>query len=224
MRRALGWMIANPVAAVLLVAVAALGGAFALLHLPVGLFPGLDVPVVNVISHEPGAAAEDMELLITRPIEDRLRTIPGIRRVASRSVEGLSQVTAEFEWGTRLTDARQLVQAQLSAVGPDLPAGVSPRLENIGTTLQEVAGYVVYGAGDPVELRTALATDVASRLMGVEGVARVDVLGGDEPAFVVRLDPAAIARQHLTVADVTAALARHNLAAPAGYVERGSRE
>jgi hydrophobic/amphiphilic exporter-1 (mainly G- bacteria), HAE1 family len=223
-QRLMQWIIANPVAVVLLVVVAALGGVFALLHLPVGLFPGLDVPVVNVISHYPGAAAEDMELLITRPIEDRLRTIPGVQRVASTSIEGVSQVTAEFEWGMRLTDARQLVQAQLSAVRPDLPAGVAPRLESIGTTLQEVAGYVLYGAGDPVALRTTAQTEMASRLMGVEGIARVEVLGGDEQAFVVCLKAEVLLRNHLTVDDVTAALVRNNLAVAADFIKRGSRE
>jgi hydrophobic/amphiphilic exporter-1 (mainly G- bacteria), HAE1 family len=223
-QRLMQWIIANPVAVVLLIVIAALGGVFALLHLPVGLFPGLDVPVVNVISHYPGAAAEDVELLITRPIEDRLRTIPGVRRVASTSIEGISQVTAEFEWGMRLTDARQLVQARLSAVLPDLPAGVAPRLESIGTTLQEVAGYVLYGAGDPVALRTTAQTEMASRLMGVEGVARVEVLGGDQRAFVVLLQADALLRNHLTVSDVTAALARNNLAVAADFIERGSRE
>jgi CzcA family heavy metal efflux pump len=224
MQRLLQSVIANPIAVVLLVAMTVWAGAFALLHLPVGLFPGLDVPVVNVITHDPGAASEDMELLITRPIEDRLRTIPAVRRVSSTSIEGISQITAEFEWGTRLTDARQLVQAQVSALEGALPAGVVPRIENIGTTLQEVAGYAVYGGADPVELRTTVQTDLANRLMGVEGVARVDVLGGDEPAFVVQLRPQALLRQHLTVSNVTAALARYNVAVAADFIERGSRE
>ncbi len=224
MRKFLQLMIANPFAVILFIVVVAWGGVFALLHLPVGLFPGLDVPVVNVISHDPGTASEDMELLITRPIEDRIRAIPGVRRVSSTSVEGISQITAEFEWGTRLTDARQLVQAELSSVQSDLPTGVKPRLENIGTTLQEVAGYVVYGAGDPVDLRSTVKSNLASRLMGVEGVSRVEVLGGDEPAFVVRIRPEALSHEHLTISEVAAALARNNRVAAAGFITRGSRE
>ncbi len=224
MRKLLHLTIANPIAVVLLITIMALGGIYALLHLPVGLFPGLDVPVVNVICHYPGAAAQDMELFITRPIEDRIRTIPGIRRVSSDCIEGISQITAEFEWGTRLTDARQLVQAELSSVQPDLPAGVTPRLENIGTTLQEVSGYVAYGGGDPIELRSTVQTDVASRLMGVEGVSRVEVLGGEEPAFIITLHPDALAREHLTIGDVTSALSGQNVAVAADFIERGSRE
>ena len=195
MRKFLQLTIANPIAVILFIVVVAWGGGFAMLHLPVGLFPGLDVPVVNVISHDPGTASEDMELLITRPIEDRLRAIPGVRRVASTSIEGISQITAEFAWGTRLTDARQLVQSELSSVQNDLPSGVKPRLENIGTTLQEVAGYVVYGAGDPVDLRTTIQLNLVSRLMGVEGVSRVEVLGGDEPAFVGHIRPEALSSE-----------------------------
>ncbi|ORJ61301.1 efflux RND transporter permease subunit [Geothermobacter hydrogeniphilus] len=224
MRKFLHLAIANPIAVLLFVVVVAGGGIFSLLHLPVGLFPGLDVPVVNVISHDPGTASEDMELLITRPIEDRIRAIPGVRRVSSTSVEGISQITAEFAWGTRLTDARQLVQAELSSVQSNLPAGVTPRLENIGTTLQEVAGYVVYGAGDPVDLRATVQLNLASRLMGVEGVSRVEVLGGDEPAFVVHVRPEALSRIHLTISDVTAALVRYNRVAAADFITRGSRE
>ena len=180
--------------------------------------------MVNIVSHLPGAGAEDLELLVTRLIEDRIRTIPGLRRVSSTTIEGVSQVTAEFAWGVRLADARQRVQAELAAVQGDLPAGVRPSLENIGTTLQEVAGYVVYGGGSPIALRTAVQTELVSRLMGVEGVARVEVLGGDEPAYVVRLRPEALARQHLTIGDVTAALASYNQVVAADFIERGARE
>ena len=224
MRRFLQLTIANPIAVILLLTIVVWGGAFALLHLPVGLFPGLDIPVVNVISHYSGAAAEDMELLITRPIEDRIRTITGVRRVSSTSIEGVSQVTAEFDWGTRLTDARQLVQAELSSVQTILPTGVNPRLENIGTTLQEVCGYVVYGGGSPIDLRTTVQIDLASRLMSVEGVSRVQVMGGDEPAFIVQLQPEALTREHLTIGDITTALASHNQAVAADFIDRGSRE
>ena len=224
MRKFLQLTIAHPIAVLLFIAVVVWGGIFALLHLPVGLFPGLDVPVVNIICHYPGASPEDMDLLIVRPIEDRIRTIPGVRRVSSTSVEGISQITVEFAWGTRLADARQLVQAELSSVQNNLPAGVRLRLENIGTTLQEVAGYAVYGAGDPVDLRTTVQLNLASRLMGVDGVSRVEVLGGDEPAFVVHIRPEALSREHLTISDVTAALARYNRVAAAGFITRGSRE
>lgn len=224
MRRLLEFVTANPIAIALLVAVVILGGLFAMDSLPVGLFPGLDVPVVNIITHYPGAASEDVELLVTRPIEDRMRALVGVRRVASTSIEGVSQVTVQFGWGTRLQDARQLVQSEVSAIQGQLPQGVDPRLENIGTTLQEVAGFVVYGGASPVDLRLAVQYKLASRLMGVEGVSRVEVLGGAEPAFLVEIDPGRLARADLTLSDVKAALVEHNLAVAADFITRGSRE
>ncbi len=224
MRKILQLLITNTTLVVLLVAAILWGGIYALLHLPVGLFPGLDVPVVNVITHYPGAASGDMELLITRPIEDGIRSIPGVQRVSSTSVEGTSQITAEFAWGTRLLDARQQVQAGLSSVQANLPSGVTPRLENIGTTLQEVAGYVAYGPGDPASLRTAVQVDLAGRLMAVEGVSRVSVLGGEEPAYVVHIDPAVLAREQHSLKEVADSLSRFNQVAAANFIDRGSRE
>ena len=224
MRKFLHFCIANPVAVILVVVIPAWAGVFALFHVPVGLFPGLDVPVVKVITHYPGASASDMELLITRPIENRIRAIARVRRVASKSIEGVSQVTAEFDWGTRLADARQLVQAELSSLHKALPAGILPRIENIGTTLQEVAGYVVYGGGSPVELRSTVQSEIAGRLMSVEGVAHVEVLGGDRPALIVQLQPAALEHHHLTISAVSAALASHNQIVAADFITRGSRE
>jgi CzcA family heavy metal efflux pump len=217
-------IIDNPIMVVLLVVVTIIAGIAALYQLPVGLFPNLDVPLVNVISHDPGVSAQDMELLVTRPIEDRLRTIAGVQRVASTSVVGISQITAQFAPGTSLNNAAQRVQAEVSAVAPQLPAGVQPRLENIGTTLQEVVGYVLYGPGRLIDLRRIVQTQIASQLMSVEGVALVEVLGGDEPAFVVRLHPEAMNRLHLTVDSVTSALAQHNVAVAADFIERGSQE
>jgi CzcA family heavy metal efflux pump len=224
MKRLIELIVDNPVAAIFFTCLAVWSGVYALFHLPVGLFPGVDVPVVNVISHYPGASSEDMEMLVTRPVEDRMRTMPGIRRVASTSSEGVSQVTAEFDWGTPLSDARQLVQAELSTAQKDLPSGVFPRLENIGTTLQEVAGYVISGGGSQIALRTTAKTDLAGRLMAVEGVSSVEVLGGDDPAFTVQLRQDALAKNHLTIDRVTAALNTFNRVTADDFVERGGRE
>ena len=224
MKKLLHGIVDNPISVILPVAIIVWGGVFALFHLSVGLFPGLDIPVVNVITHYPGAAAEDMELLVTRPVEDGIRAISGVHRVSSKSIEGISMVTAEFDWGTRLMDARQLVQAELSSVQTNLPFGVMPRLENIGTTLQEVVGYVVYGGSDMSDLRTRVRMDVVSRLMSVRGVSRVEVLGGDAPAFIVRLKTDALARLHLTIGNITAALVKNNRIAASAFIDRGAKE
>ncbi len=143
MRTILKRLTDNPLMMVFAVVVIAFSGIFAATHMPVDLFPNLDIPVVNIITHYPGASPEEMELLISRPVEDVMRGLQGVKRVSSTSALGVSEVTVEFTWGTTVRDARQLVQAGLSRLNGLLPQGVVPRMENIGTTLQEVTGYVV---------------------------------------------------------------------------------
>lgn len=224
MRSILKWWIDHPAVMVLVVIGMAFSGVYGLRHMSVDIFPRMDVPMVNIITHEPGVSPSDIERLISRPVEESLRGIPGVSRVASTSVQGLSQVTAQFVWGTSVRDARQLVQSQLARLAGHLPTGVIPRLENIETTLLEVSGYVLHGGGDDVRLRNIVAYDLSSRLMGVDGVSSVEVLGGEHRAFYVDLDPAALVRTGLTVEDVLDVLQRHNLTAEAGVVERSGRE
>jgi len=199
-------------------------GIYSARHMPVDLFPNLNVPVVNVITHYPGASPEDMERLVSRPIEREIRGIPGVKRVASTSVQGISQVTVEFSWGTTVRDAWQLVQARLARLAGRLPAGVSPRLENIDTTLQEVSDYVIYGGGDMVTLRNIVRYDLVGRLMSVPGVSWVEVLGGDRRAFYVEIKPEVLIQLHLTVDDVVSILKDHNISAVTGYFDQSGRE
>lgn len=224
MRTLLRWVTSRPLVTAIAVAAGSLLGLDAAFHLPVDLFPHLDVPVVNVVTHLQGAAPEDVELLVTRPIEDGVRGLPGVRRVQSTSAEGISQVTVELAWGTSVDDARQLVQSALARLEGALPSGAVPRLETLGTTLQEVSAYVLYGPGDPVALGTAARHDLASRLQGVEGVGSVQVLGGERRAFWVDLTPGELARLHLTVDAVSSLLDRQNSGTVAGVSSRSGRE
>jgi len=224
MRSVLRLVVNNPIATVLMVVFMILAGTYSAGNMPVDLFPNLAIPVVNIITHYPGASPEDMERLVSRPIENEIRSITGVKRVASTAVQGISQITAEFSWGTTVRDARQLVQARLARLAGRLPAGVAPRLENIGTTLQEVCGYVIYGSGDLVTLRNIVRHDLTGRLMSVEGVSSVEVLGGDRRAFYVEIKPAELIRLHLTVDDVVTILKSHNLSAVTGYLDQSGRE
>ncbi len=224
MRSFLRFVIQYPMATVLVVVAMGLGGIYSVRHMPVDLFPNLELPLVNIITHYPGAAPGEMERLVSRPIEDAVRTLPGVKRVASTSVQGISQVTVEFTWETTVRDARQLIQARLGRVGGILPAGIIPRLESIGTTLQEVCGYVIYGADDPVVLRNIVRHDLSNRIMGVDGVSWVQVLGGDRRAFDVEIRPETLTRLNWTVDDVVSVLKRANVSAVAGILDESGRE
>jgi len=193
-------------------------------RMSVDLLPTLDVPVVNIITHLPGASPEDVESLLTRPIESAMQGISGVHRVASTSAQGISRITIQFDWGTRINDARQLVQARLGLLTSTLPQGVAPRLEQIGTTLQEVAGYAITSASDPVALLNAVRYRLRPRLTRVQGVSFVDVLGGEQRAFIIRIRSEALMRLHLRLSDITSALAASNQVNVAGFARSGGRE
>ncbi len=224
MRSLLSRVMRNPMATVIVLVMTGLAGIYSMVHMPVDLFPSINIPLVNIISHYAGAAPPDMELLVTRPIEDEIRTIAGVKRVASTSVQGVSLISVEFNEGTGIGEARQLVQTRLARLGGNLPAGVEPRIESIGTTLQEVSGYVVYGAGDPVRLRTIVSRELAGRLRGVDGVSSIEVLGGDQRAYYVTTDPATLSRLGLTIPAVVSGIKRHNRSAVAGFMVRSGKE
>lgn len=223
MRTFLRWILNYRVAVVLFFIVAGALGLYSAGHMPVNIFPELSVPMVNIITHDPGAAPQDVELLISRPIESRMRGIIGVQRVNTTSFVGISIVTVQFDWNTSLQNARQLVSAKLGSVRSVLPEGVVPRIESIGTTLQEVLGYVVYGA-DPVALRRTVRYSIGSRLMDVPGVSRVEILGGEERAFVVRVSPATLAALHMGISDLKSLIKADNASDVTGYLDRSSRE
>ncbi len=224
MRPFLRFVLDNPAASFFLAVFLGIAGIYAAVHLPVDLFPPLEIPVVNITSHLPGAGPEEVERLVSRPIEDQVRAVAGVKRVASSSIQGISTVTVEFGRGTTVGEARQLVLARLARVAGDLPAGVVPRLESVGLTLQEVCAYVFFGGGDPVDLRRTVRYDVAGSLMGVEGVSLVQVLGGDRRAFLVELDPLRLSSLGITVSQVAAALRGHNLSSLGGWFGRSGKD
>ncbi len=193
-------------------------------RMPVDLLPALDVPVVNIITHLPGASAQDVDLLITRPIETAMRSINGVRRVATTSAQGISQISVQFDWGMAVNDARQLVQAKLGQVFAILPHGVVPRLEQIGTTLQEVSGYTITSPSDPVALLNTVRYRLLPRLKQLPGISRIDLLGGEQRAFIVRIKAQSLMRLHLSLADIAAALKDANQVDVAGFAHDGGRE
>jgi len=193
-------------------------------RMAVDLLPDLDVPVVNIITHLPGTSPEDMELLISRPLEAAMQGINGVHRVASTSAQGISQISVQFDWGTKINDARQLVQARLGQLSSTLPSGVVPRLEQIGTTLQEVAGYTITSPSDPVTLLNAVRYHLLPGLRQVQGVSLIDLLGGEQRAFVVRIKPQALMRSGLRLSEITAALKLANRVDVAGFAQDGGRE
>lgn len=214
-------MLRHPIALLLGLLLLGLGGLASLRGLPVDLFPRLDYPLINVITHYPAGTAEDIEQLITRPIENALLGLTDLRRLRSTSAAGFSQVSVEFTWGMDVAQARQQVYSRLAQVS--LPEGSRPQLENIGTSLAMLSTFTLRG-GDPVTLRGWVQYRLAPRLAALPGVARVAVMGGGEPAWRIDLDPLALKRHRLTAEAIAQAVREANVLDTGGYLARHGRD
>src|SRR5438128_5155676 len=151
MRRVLALSLAQPLVVLALTALCAVAGAVAFWHLPIESFPELAAPQVYVITLFPGHAAEEIERQVTLPIEQELNGLPGLTRMRSVSIFGLSYVTLTFDDGTDLYFARQQVSERLTGV--DVPEGVKPSLGPLSTPAGESVRYTLAGPrSSPVPL------------------------------------------------------------------------
>ena len=219
--RMLKRVLQNPIAVVLGTLLIGLGGMASVRGLPIDLFPSLDYPLINVVTHYPAGTAEDMEQLVTRPIENAMLELTNLRRLRSTSAPGFSQVTIEFAWGVNVVQARQLVSSRLSSV--NLPAGTHSELENIGTSLAMLSTYTLSG-GDPVALRGWAQYRMAPQLASLPGIARVQVMGGGKAAWRIDVSPLALKRHQLSTHGIAAAVRAANVLDTGGYLERYGRE
>ncbi len=214
-------LLRHPNALILGMLLLAVGGMASLQKLPVDLFPRLDYPLINIITHYPAGTAEDMEQLITRPVENAMLGLTNLRRVRSTSAPGFSQVTVEFTWGIDVLQARQLVSSRLATV--NLPTGSRPQLENIGTSLAMLSTYTLSG-GDPVALRAWTQYQLAPRLSALPGVARVEVMGGAQSAWRIDVEPLQLRRYQLTTDAIAAAVRQSSVLDTGGYLQAHGRD
>ncbi|MDE7081220.1 MAG: CusA/CzcA family heavy metal efflux RND transporter [Muribaculaceae bacterium] len=203
------------IAGVALLIVAA--GLLAAHRTEVDVFPDLNAPTVAVMTEAGGMAAGEVEQLVTFPVETALNGASGVRRVRSSSTAGFSVVWVEFDWDTDVYLARQIVAEKLSAVAGELPAGVSapvmgPQSSILGevlivglTTLPADSLRAGVAPTSMLDLRTLAEWQLRPRLLSVEGVAQVSVIGGEMKEYQIRLDPARMRHYGVNVADVTAA-------------------
>lgn len=214
-------LVGNPFVTAVACAVVILTGIYSYFRMPVDLFPNLDIPIVKVVTHLAAASPEDVELLVSRPIEDAFRGAPGVQRVSSVSSQGISAVTIAFDWGTTIADARQVTIGRLASVQNTLPRGAAPFVEDIGTSLQEVVGYTVSGNGNLVRLGNTVRLDLVNRLLSVPGVSNVDVLGGDKRAYIVTVKQEMLRQLHIGIQNIVDTLQQNNLTAQGGYMTQG---
>lgn len=198
-------------------------GGWQMTQLPIDVFPSLDRPRVVVMTESPGMAPEEVEALITFPLESALNGATGVQAVRSASDVGLSVIYVEFDWGTDVFAGRQIVAERLALAAERLPPGVTPQLAPISSIMGQIMIIGLWsetGDTSPMELRTLADWVVRQRLLTIPGVSQVFAMGGQRMQFQVLVDPALLIRYGVTLADVTEALAESNENATGGYLDQ----
>jgi CzcA family heavy metal efflux pump len=200
-------------------------GGYTALKMPVDVFPDLTAPTVTVITEARGMAPSEVESQVTFPIEAAVNGASGVRRVRSATAVGLSIVWIEFDWGTDIYAARQIVSEKVSVAAGELPPEVDrPVLAPVSSIMGEILFIsLTSDQHTPIELRTAADTVIRRRILSVPGVSQVTPIGGGVKQYQILLSPARLQAHGLALDQVTRALLEGNENVSAGFINhRGS--
>jgi CzcA family heavy metal efflux pump len=221
----IAWSLQNRVLVVAFAALLLATGTWTASRMPVDVFPDLTAPTVTVLTEAHGMAPEEVEALVTFPIETAVNGATGVRRVRSSTAQGIAVVWVEFEWGTDIFRDRQIVSEKLQTIAGALPAGVSPPvLAPVSSVMGEIMMIGLTGTQSPQELRTVADWTLRRRLLAVPGVAQVIPIGGEVRQYQVLADPARMLGAGVTLDEVVEAARESNANAPGGVFMNQGQE
>jgi HAE1 family hydrophobic/amphiphilic exporter-1 len=215
-----GLAIKRPVLIVMMVVTIITLGIIGLMNLPVDQFPDISFPTVNVTVSYPGASAEEMETLVSKPFEDAFATLEGIDTVSSTSMEGASFVSAQFKLGFDVKYAEANVRDKVTAVKPLLPKDVNePVISRFAFTDIPILFYSVEGNSDQTSISEFIEDKLQPQIEQVEGVASVSIMGGRKRIVKITVDKALLQAKDLNINSIIGAVNSRNLNYPVGVVD-----
>lgn len=216
----LKWSIAQRWLVVLGAIIVTVLGIYNLTQMPLDVFPNFAPPQVEIQTEAPGLAPEEVESLVTLPIESAVNGTPGVTTVRSSSAVGISVVKVIFSWGTNVYQARQLVTERLQQATEKLPKSVaSPQISPISSPIGTVLQYAFTAETTPLmEVRRLVDRNITNRLLAVPGISQVIAYGGDIRQYQVLIDPAKLKAFNVSYSEVTEAAQAANTNAAGGFL------
>jgi len=214
------WMQAHRRSILFFLFMLAAAGLVAAFKLPVTLFPNVDFPRVLVSLDAGDRPAEQMEVQVTMPVEEAIRRVPGVQNVRSTTSRGSAEISVNFAWGTDMPLAASLVSQAAAQILPQLPAGTQIATKRMDPTVFPILAYsITSDVHSLTELHDLAQYQLRPLLSGVEGVARIQVVGGAIEEYHVIVDPARLQAYGLAMGDVSRALAAANVVTAVGRME-----
>ncbi|VAX12688.1 Cobalt-zinc-cadmium resistance protein CzcA; Cation efflux system protein CusA [hydrothermal vent metagenome] len=214
------WAAAHRRSILFLAAMLALGGIAAGLKLPVALFPYVSFPRLVVLLNTGDRPADQMVIAVTRPVEQAVRSVPGVTNLRSTTSRGSAELAINFQWGDDMVAAMLQVESAINQILPSLPPGTRFNVRRMDPTVFPVAAYSLTSDTESlVQLRDLAQYQLMPLLSSVNGVARIMVMGGKQAEYRVEVDPDKLAAYSLTFAEVAKSLSASNVLQAAGRLE-----
>ncbi|MES2407257.1 MAG: efflux RND transporter permease subunit [Pseudomonadota bacterium] len=214
------WMQGHRRSILFLLVLLALAGALAAFRLPVTLFPNVDFPRVLVSLDAGDRPADLMMLSVTQPVEEAVRRVPGVRDVRSTTSRGTAEVSISFDWGTDMGLATSQVNQAITQILPTLPPGTQSSTKRMDPTVFPILAYSLTSSTQSQTALYDLARyQLRPLLSSVNGVARIEVMGGAQEEYEVTVDPARLLAYGLTLSDVAKSLSAANVVTAVGRLE-----
>jgi CzcA family heavy metal efflux pump len=214
------WMQMHRRSLLFVVAMLAIGGALAAFRLPISLFPNVSFPRAVVSLDAGDRPAEQMATLVTAPVEEALRRVPGVHDVESKTSRGSAQISINFDWGTDMARATLQAESAIGEILGTLPQGTTMQVRRMDPTVFPVLAYSLTSEQQSLaQLRDLAQFQLRPLLSSVDGVARVEITGGARDEFEVEVDPVRLAAYKLSLGDVSKAIGASNVLMATGHME-----